>query len=74
MFAGEQHGFRGAGAIRAALEGEMLFYGRVRTRVALAFISRPLGWPVWARAPAAGWLLCRRKRSRSPLTPAQPLT
>lgn len=30
MFAGEQHGFRGAGAIRAALEGEMYFYGKVR--------------------------------------------
>lgn len=29
MFKGEQHGFRGAPAIRAALEGEMFFYGKV---------------------------------------------
>lgn len=29
MLTGEQHGFRGAGAIRAALEGEMYFYGKV---------------------------------------------
>ena len=26
---GEQHGFRGSGAIRRALDGELFFYGRV---------------------------------------------
>jgi hypothetical protein len=26
---GEQHGFRGSGAIRRALDGELYFYGRV---------------------------------------------
>ncbi|GBF99098.1 peptidase [Raphidocelis subcapitata] len=29
LFKGEQHGFRGAGAIRAALEGQLYFYGKV---------------------------------------------
>ncbi|MEE8246004.1 MAG: prolyl oligopeptidase family serine peptidase, partial [Alphaproteobacteria bacterium] len=28
-FAGEQHGFRGSGAIRRALDGELYFYSRV---------------------------------------------
>ena len=29
MFPGEQHGFRSAGAIRRALDGEFFFYGTV---------------------------------------------
>ena len=29
VFEGEQHGFRAAGAVRAALDGEFYFYGRV---------------------------------------------
>jgi dipeptidyl aminopeptidase/acylaminoacyl peptidase len=29
MFAGEQHGFRSAPNIRAAVDGEMYFYGKV---------------------------------------------
>ncbi len=29
MFAGEQHGFRSAPNIRAAMDGELYFYGKV---------------------------------------------
>ncbi|KAK9844215.1 hypothetical protein WJX81_008232 [Elliptochloris bilobata] len=31
MFKGEQHGFRSAGAIRRALDGELFFYGKAHT-------------------------------------------
>ena len=30
MFAGEQHGFRSAPNIRAAMDGELFFYGKAR--------------------------------------------
>ena len=30
MFAGEQHGFRSAPNIRAAMDGELYFYGKAR--------------------------------------------
>ena len=32
MFKGEQHGFRAAANIRAALDGELYFYGKVRVQ------------------------------------------
>lgn len=41
LFEGEQHGFRGTSAIRAALDGEFYFYGK-----ALGFnASMPTGVP-----------------------------
>lgn len=40
MFKGEQHGFRAAANIRAALDGELYFYGKVRVQT-LDFILAP---------------------------------
>jgi hypothetical protein len=57
MFKGEQHGFRGAPAIRAALEGELYFYGKVRGRACLVG-----GDAMHRRAQQLG--VCMRARSR----------
>jgi acetyl esterase/lipase len=42
MFAGEQHGFRSAPNIRAAVDGEMYFYGKVRVPPSVAAVERDL--------------------------------
>ena len=44
MFAGEQHGFRSAPNIRAAMDGELYFYGKARDPTPLHFKPSARHW------------------------------